>query len=169
MLIRVAEPILSAGGYLAGQRLTPDIDPVVTEAIRLHVLGFKGRTILKGAKMWPGVGKLGLEIKEGELRKLLAAWDERHPDFVRWRASVHKRAKTERFVTNPYGRRAYHLSPEHAQAFMVLSTAQDALRAALGQFRDAKIQWITFGSARLGGLPESPQSAPDTITLTIGA
>lgn len=160
MLIRVVEPILAAGGYLAGQRLTPDADPVLTEALRLHCLGFKARTILKGAKLWPGVGGLACEIKEGELRAFLSNWDQRHTLFTEWRASVHKRARTERFVTNPYGRRVYHLTPEHAQAFMVLSTAQDCLRAAVLAFPDRRVEWITFGAARLqGGAQEAPASA----------
>ena len=170
MLIRVTEPILSAGGYLAGCRLTPSMDPVLTEALRLHVLGFKSRTILKGAKLWPGVGKLGKEVgmPEGELRRRLAVWDLQHPEFMEWRDSVHKRARKERFVTNPYGRRVHHLTAVHAQAFMVLSTAQDCLRAAVSAFPDRQVEWISFGSARLAGPLGDAVSPPSALPLVIG-
>lgn len=129
MRYEMVDPIYAAARWLSSEDILRPTDEKLDYCLTLHLLGLGARAIRNGGRLWRYPAPW--DLKEGWIRAYTREWDAQHPNFVAWRAATHKASRKERFVTNPYGRRAYHLSPEKSQMFLLLSTPMDALKLML--------------------------------------
>lgn len=140
--VTITKPIYDAASWLCGEAIEPSTDEKLEYIITLHILGLGARAINRGGRMWPH--PYPWPAKEGWIREVGKGFDSEHPGFTQWRTMIRRAAMKERFVTNPYGRRAYNLTKEKAQMFLILSTANDSLKAAIAEVPTAPIYELGF-------------------------
>lgn len=161
MRYEMVDPIYTAARWLTGEDIAVPTDEKLDYCLTLHLLGLGARAIRNGGRLWRY--PCPWDLKEGWIRAYTREWDTRHEKFTGWRSATHKAARKERFVTNPYGRRAYHLSAERAQMFLLLSTPMDALKIAL-YGSDAPVESIGFAWV---DTPATDLHTPAPFTLEI--
>ena len=163
MKLELRDPIFAAASWLCGAPVEAPRDEKLAYIAACTVLGLGKRAIHKGSRLWPY--PFPWPATEAEIAAEAARFLDGYAPLAAWIAATRKAAAKEKFVTNPFGRRAYHLTGERAQMFLVLSTVNDAVRDAVAAVPDATITGIDFGTvvsddaARIAAALPSPFTA----------
>lgn len=150
ILLRQQLPIETAAMILSGEAIGMADLPCYQ---RYHLLGFGPSQITKGSGPWKHHLPCQPQLSVAEFKTWASIWNEAHPKFVEWIDNLRHRARKERFVRNPYGRSMLNGNQQQWQAFMVLSTAFDALKKAVVD-ADVQLVDIAFGQIRVASMAE---------------